>query len=138
MSLQRILNEPKFLPQLLLVDGIATGATGLLLLAGAGWLEPVFALTASLLRIAGAICLVFAVWVLVQSRARPTSRSAIAVIVAINFAWVAASLWVAFGNTWQPSALGIAFVLAQALVVLVFAEAGWFGLRATRPRSAAV
>jgi hypothetical protein len=44
---------------------------------------------------------------------------------------------VAFGPIWQPSAFGIVFVCAQALVVLAFAELGWMGLRATRtPRAA--
>jgi hypothetical protein len=52
-------------------------------------------------------------------------------IVIINFAWVAASALVAFGGLYQPTAAGLAFVSAQALAVLAFAELGWMGLRAT-------
>lgn len=44
-----------------------------------------------------------------------------------NFAWVAASLWLAFGAGLTLSALGLAWVLMQAVVVLVLAELEWIG-----------
>ncbi|NZA27140.1 hypothetical protein H0E84_12190 [Luteimonas sp. SJ-92] len=133
MSLQRIFADPKFPPRLLLVDALATGATALLLLAAADLLAPLLQLPAGLQRTAGLICVPFVLWLLALSRRPTVPRGAMAAVVAINLAWVAGSAWVAFGGTWQPSPLGIAFVSAQALVVLVFAELGWFGLRATRP-----
>lgn len=126
--------SPKFLPRLLLIDGLATGATALMLILGAEMLAPVLQLPAGLLRIGGAICAPFALWVLMLSRRVAVPHGAMAAVVAINFAWVAASAWVAFGPTWQPAAFGVAFVCAQALAVLVFAELGWMGLRAMRPR----
>ena len=49
-----------------------------------------------------------------------------------NFAWVAASLWVAFGAGLPLTALGLGWVLAQALVVLVMAELEWAGARRAR------
>lgn len=137
MSMQQRFANPRFLPGLLQVDGLATGATALLLLVGAEMLAPLLGLPSGLLRIAGAVLVPFVAWVLLLSRRRPVPGSAMAVVVAINIAWVAASAWVAFGPTWQPTALGVAFICAQALAVLAFAELGWIGLRATRRMRAA-
>lgn len=131
MSVRHIVANPRFLPRLLQVDGLASGATAVLLLTGAGILAPLLQLPAGLLRMAGVLLVPFVAWVLMLSRSNPVSRRAIVAVVAVNFAWVAASAWVAFGGPWQPNALGIAFVSAQALVVLAFAELGWMGLRAT-------
>lgn len=133
MSMNRIFASPKFLPRLLLVDGMATGATALLLLAGADVLAPLLQLPAGLLRTAGAICVPFVAWVLMLSRRAEASRAAVATVVAINVAWVAGSAWVAFGPVWQPNTFGIVFACAQAMVVLAFAELGWMGMRARRP-----
>jgi hypothetical protein len=130
--LQRILANPKFLPRLLLIDGLATGATALLLLTAADMLAPLLQLPAGLLRVAGLICLPFVASVIALSRRPAVPRGAVATVIAINIAWVAASAWVAFGGTWQPSVFGVVFVTGQALVVLTFAELGWFGLRAAR------
>lgn len=132
MSIPRVLAHPRFLHRLLLVDGLATGATALLLLSTASPLAPLLALPAELLRIGGVVLVPFVAWVLMLSRSAEVPRGAMAAVVAINFAWVAASAWVAFGDTWQPSPPGVAFVSAQALAVLAFAELGWMGLRATR------
>lgn len=133
--LQRILANPKFLPRLLLMDGLATGATALLLLTAADTLAPLLHLPAGLLRVAGLICVPFVAWVLVLSRGPAVPRGAMAAVIAINIAWVAGSVWVAFGGSWQPSMFGVVFVTGQALVVLTFAELGWFGLRASRQAS---
>jgi hypothetical protein len=132
MSMQQRFAHPGFLPRLLLVDGLASGATALLLIVGAQMLAPLLGLPSGLLRIAGMILVPFVAWVLLLSRRSPVSRTAMTAVVAINFAWVAASAWVAFGPVWQPTMLGTAFVCAQALVVLAFAELGWMGMRASR------
>lgn len=132
MSMSQRFANPAFLPRLLLVDGLATGATALLLIVGAQALAPLLGLPAGLLRTAGLLCVPFVAWVLWLSSLAAVPRMATVAAIAINFAWVAASVWVAFGPTWQPTAWGIAFVCAQALVVLVFAELGWIGVRATR------
>jgi hypothetical protein len=137
MSMQQRFANPRFLPGLLQVDGLATGATALLLLVGAEMLAPLLGLPSGLLRIAGAVLVPFVAWVLLLSRRRPVPGSAMAVVVAINIAWVAASAWVAFGPMWQPTAPGVAFICAQALAVLAFAELGGIGLRATRRMQAA-
>lgn len=130
MSSKRLFASPGFLSRLLWIDGLATGATAVLLIAGAGVLAPVLQLPAGLLRGAGLVCVPFVLWVLSLARRPQVPRAAMAAVIAINFAWVAGSAWVAFGPQWQPAAIGIAFVCAQALAVLVFAELGWIGMRA--------
>jgi hypothetical protein len=132
MNVRNLFAHPRFLPRLLSVDAIASGASAVLLIAGADALSPWLALPAGLLRGAGLLLLPFVLWVFAMSRRPAPPRGAVAAVVAINLAWVAASAWVAFGGAWQPSTWGVAFVGAQALVVLAFADLGWFGLRATR------
>jgi hypothetical protein len=50
-------------------------------------------------------------------------------LAAGNFAWVAASLWLAFGAGLPLTSLGQGWVLAQAALVLVMAELEWVGSR---------
>jgi hypothetical protein len=132
MTLRQRVAHPRFLPRLLLVDAVASGATAVLLVAAADLLAPLLQLPAGLLRGAGVALLPFVAVVYGLSRQAAPARAAVTAVVAVNLAWVAASVWVAFGGSWQPNAAGVAFVLAQALAVLVFADLGWFGLRATR------
>jgi hypothetical protein len=136
MRLRQMTAHPRFLPRVLLLDAVASGATAALLVAAADVLAPVLALPAGLLRGAGVALLPFVALVYGLSRREAPPRRWVAAVVAVNLAWVVASAWVAFGGAWRPSPVGVAFVLAQALAVLAFAELGWFGLRARRVASA--
>lgn len=62
------------------------------------------------------------------SRADPPAGG-VKLLAVGNFAWVAASLWLAFGAGLPLTALGLGWVLAQALMVLVLAELEWAGAR---------
>jgi hypothetical protein len=62
------------------------------------------------------------------SRAEPPAGG-VKLLAAGNFGWVAASLWLAFGAGLPLTSLGLGWVLAQALVVLVMAELEWAGAR---------
>jgi hypothetical protein len=132
MTFRNLIAHPRFLSRVLLVDAVATGATAALLLAGAELLQPLLQLPAALLRGAGLFLVPFVVWVAAMSRKARVPPQAMAAVVAINAAWVVASVWLVAGGPYQPSVLGIAFVLVQAAAVAVFAELGWFGLRAAR------
>jgi hypothetical protein len=118
-----------FLRQALLADAVLTGATGLLLLLGAGLLEPLLALPVALARVAGVALLPWAAFVLKLGRSADPERSAVVSVIAGNAAWAAASIVLAVSGWIEPTALGTAFVVAQALVVAGFAEAQWIGLR---------
>lgn len=62
------------------------------------------------------------------SRAEPPAGG-VRLLAAGNFAWVAASLWLAFGAGLPLTVLGLGWVLVQALLVLVMAELEWAGAR---------
>lgn len=132
MNLRNLIAHPHFLSRVLLVDAVATGATAALLLVGAEWLQPLLNLPVALLRGAGLFLVPFVICVAAMSRMQQVPSRAMAAVVAINATWVVASIWLVVGGPYQPSVLGIAFVLMQAAAVAVFADLGWFGLRATR------
>lgn len=61
-----------------------------------------------------------------------TPAGGVKLLAAGNFAWVAASLWLAFGAGLSLTTLGLVWVLAQAVMVLVMAELEWAGARRAR------
>jgi hypothetical protein len=136
MNFRNLLAHPRFLSRVLLVDAVATGATAALLLLGAEFLQPLLQLPVSLLRGAGWFLVPFVACVAALARTAQVPPRAMAAVVAINAAWVVASVWLVVGGPFQPSVLGTAFVLMQAAVVAIFADLGWFGLRAGRRASA--
>jgi hypothetical protein len=60
------------------------------------------------------------------------SRPAVHAIIVLNVLWVAASIGLLMGGSVAPTALGTAFVIAQAVAVGVFAELQFVGLRRTQ------
>lgn len=132
MNLRKLSAHPRFLARLLQVDAVATGATALLLLVGADALAPLLQLPAPLLRGACVFLVPFVIAIALLSRRERIPPRAMAAVVAVNFAWVAASVWLVVAGPVEPNVLGTVFVLAQAAAVLVFAELGWFGLRGRR------
>ncbi|WP_437627775.1 hypothetical protein [Sorangium sp. So ce1151] len=126
------MTSPHFLRRALLADAIVSGATGLLMLAGAAPLAGFVGLPESLLRWSGASLLPFAAIVAwLGTRERP-ARAAVAGVVIANALWVIDSVLLLALGWVDPTALGYAFVLAQALVVALFAEAQALGLRRAR------
>src|SRR5262245_18296011 len=109
-----------FLRGALAADAIASGAMGLLLLSLPGTLAELFDLALALLQYVGAILVAYSAFVgWLALRPRPPAALVWTTIIGI-IAWVAASL-VMVASAWiAPSALGYAFVAAQALAVGVF------------------
>ena len=127
-----------FLRYALVGDAVASGATGLLLAFGAGALAGLLGLPEALMRSAGLILLPYAAVVAFLGTRATMSRRAVWAVIAVNGVWVADSLILLASGWVSPTALGYAFVLAQAVVVLVFAETQYFGLcRAARTWPAA-
>ena len=125
-----------FLRYALLGDALASGATGLLTLAGAGFLADPLGLPTGLLRGAGLVLLPYAGFVAwLGTRERP-ARGAVWAVAAINGLWAVDSLVLLASGWVAPTGLGVAFVLAQALVVAGFAAAQAYGLRASAPHPA--
>lgn len=106
---------------ILTLDAIASGAMGLLLLLGATVLDGLFDLPVTFLRVTGAILLPWAVALLVAASRQPVNRLAVRAIALVNVAWIAGSLVLLAGTWVDPSALGVAFVIVQAIAVAGFA-----------------
>ena len=122
-----------FLRRVLMLDAIASGATGLLLAFGAGLLAPITGIDPAIAGPAGWFLIPYAALV----ASRPTQAAPLVwTVVAVNILWVVESVGVLALGYLSPNALGIAFVIAQAVVVGVFAELQIVGLK--KARSAAL
>jgi len=118
-----------FLRKVLIADAAVSGAAGLAMIGGADLTHGLLGLPSGLLFWAGVALIPFVATLALIARANAAPGAAIPAIIAINFGWVAASLYVAFGPTFAPTLLGQVFVCAQAAVVLLFAELQVMGLR---------
>lgn len=118
-----------FLRSVLLTDALVSGATGLLMAAAAGALEPMLQVPATLLRVAGLALLPYAAFVAIVARRDVLSRGAVWTIVAGNALWAVDCLALLASGWIEPGGLGVAFILVQALVVAAFAELQVIGLR---------
>jgi hypothetical protein len=125
------------LRRVLLLDAVVSGACGLLMVLGAGTLGPALELPPGLLRWAGAALLPFAAAVGVLATRPAVAPRSVLALVAVNAAWVVASVAILLAGVVRPNALGVAFVVAQALVVALFAELQYAGLRRTGRAAAA-
>ncbi len=123
------LKSTPFLRLALLGDAAATGATGLLLAAAAGPLAPLLGLPEPLLRGAGLVLLPYAAAIAWAGARAAPPRWAVRAAATLNLVWTADSLLLLILGPVSPAAPGVAFVLAQALVVLGFAVAQWTALR---------
>jgi hypothetical protein len=113
----------------LLVDAAATAGSALLALVGSGLVASLTNLPANLLFWAGAALVPFVIFVVMAARTPVLPKAVIWAIIGINLAWVAASLYVAFGPAFAPNLFGKVFVTAQAVAVALFAELQVLGLK---------
>jgi hypothetical protein len=126
-----------FLRYALIGDAVASGATGLLLTAGAGLLSGLLGLPQDLLFHAGLFLLPYAAAVAFIGTREAARRTAVWGVILLNGLWVIKSIALLLTGWVSPTTLGTAFVVAQAVVVLGFAEAQYIALRRTPRASAA-
>jgi len=113
----------------LIADAVASGASGLLMTLGAGLLERLLAVPATLLQYAGLGLLPYtALLAWLATRENPP-RAAVWAVIACNGLWAANCLMLAFAGWVEPTGLGYGFILAQAVAVVLFAELQYGGLR---------
>ena len=113
----------------LLADAVASGATGLMMIAGADLLTGLLGLPVALMREAGLLLVPYVALVAFVGTRQNISHGAVKAIIALNIAWVAGSVGLLMSGTVAPTVLGYAFVIFQAVVVGVFAELQFIGLR---------
>ena len=131
------------LRNVLVLDAVASGGMGALLLLAAGPLAPVLGLPAGLLRGAAVVLVPFAALLLWLAPRAAKLPAVVRTIVAGNVAWVIASLALPLvgGDAVKLTTLGELFVLLQAVAVAVFAylehrALGREHTSAARPRAA--
>src|SRR5262245_3131490 len=123
------MNMSRLLRIALMADAVATTATALLLLVFSGPLETLFGLPSSFSRTIGIALLPYAAIVAYLGTRPQVSRGAVWAVIVCNLFWVVNSALVLMTNWIDPTPLGIAFVIAQAVAVAGFADAQFLGLR---------
>ena len=121
------------LDKALWLDAAATGAMGALLLLDAGVIDGLIGIPALALRWAGGVLVPYAgllVWAARQPRA---PRLVLWLVVGGNIAWSVASVLLVLGGWLAPTSLGTGLVLAQAVVVALFAVLEYQGMRGGTP-----
>jgi hypothetical protein len=117
---------PLTIRQAMAVDFAGTGATAVLAIAAAGFTADLTALPEPLVRGAGLVLVPFLA--LVLAMAVKPRRGGVIAVIALNIAWVIASI-ATLAFFVSPNALGYAFVVVQALAVGLFAELQILALR---------
>jgi hypothetical protein len=120
----------------LLADAAASGATGLMMIAGADLLTGLLGLPVALVREAGLLLVPYVALVAFVGTRQAISHGAVRAIIALNVAWVAGSIGLLMSGIVAPTVLGYAFVIFQAVVVGVFAELQFIGLRRAQTATA--
>jgi hypothetical protein len=122
-----------FIRRVLVADAVISGATGLLMLAGSGFLAGLLGVPAMLLQYAGASLLPFAAAVTWLARRKDVSDAGVWAVIVANALWAIDSIVLLFTGWVEPTALGYAFIVFQAVVVAVFAEVQYVGLKRATP-----
>ena len=118
-----------FLRYALIADAVASGATGLMMIAGADLLTGLLGLPVPLMREAGLLLVPYVALVAFVGTRDAIPFGAVKVIIALNVLWVLGSVGLLAGGFVTPTLLGYAFVIAQAIAVGVLAELQIIGLR---------
>ena len=129
MSITSRLSSAAVLRRVLAFDAVSGAATGGLHLLLTPLLSTWLGLPEALLQASGVAIFAFVLlagWLALQA-APP--RGPLMVIVLLNVAWAIACLGLAFGGGLDPTPLGVAYLLVQAVVVLVLADLEWLGWR---------
>ena len=128
-----IFESPRFLRYVLFADAASCLSTGALQLAFTPQLADLLRLPAGLLQATGLFLVAYAAVVAFVGARDPIPRGPVWLFVAGNFAWAAGCVALLAATPLAPSALGQAWVIAQAVTVVVLAELQWAGLRRQAP-----
>lgn len=130
-----IFASPRFLSRVMWADSASCAATGAVQVAFTESLAGLTGLPAGLLSGTGAFLLAYAALAAVLARRTPTPRTLIGLIAVGNLGWAVGCVGLLASDRVAPSGLGVAWVLAQAVTVVVLAELQWTGLRRSRART---
>lgn len=123
------IQSSRLLRNALALDAAACAGMGLLLAAAAGPLSGLLGFPPAFLRGAGLVLLPCAALLTWFASGTVLPRLAVLAVIGVNILWVADSIAILVMGWFQPTGLGIGFVLAQAAAVAVVTELEVIGLK---------
>lgn len=132
MSLIASLTSPAGLRRVLWADALAGSGSAALHLLFAGPLSSLLGLPGALITGTGIALLIYVALAGSLALQGTPSRPLLSLLVIGNFAWVMGCLALLFGGVVSPTPLGQAYIVVQAVAVLVLAELQWMAMRRTR------
>lgn len=129
--------EPRFLRPVLYFDAATCLLMAALLLIGGSGLGGFLGLPVGLLTASALILIGFAVVVLAVASRPVIPRTGVWAIAVVNILWAIDSLLILVLGWVEPNGLGLAFVIVQAVAVLLIAEIQIIGLKRGRPAGVA-
>ncbi|MCB5175282.1 MULTISPECIES: hypothetical protein [Microvirga] len=124
------------LRQALLADASTSAAFAVLMVLAAGPLSGLLGLPEMLLRLVGAVLVPYAALLAYMGLRSHLQRPLVWAVVIGNALWVADSALLLVSGWVEPTRAGYAFVIAQGLVVLMYAEFQYVGLRRSQAATA--
>jgi hypothetical protein len=124
-----LVDHPRFLHTVLLVDAATCVATGGLMSFGASVLSGVTRLPEALLFNAGLSLLPIAAFIGFVAASRRPIAAGVLIVILGNVGWVIGSLSLLVVGGLAPNVLGATFVVAQAIAVAVLAGLEVIGLK---------
>ncbi|MEE1749761.1 hypothetical protein [Streptomyces sp. JV184] len=113
----------------LVADVVLTGANGIGYLVLATVLDSFLGVPRSVQYPVGVFLTVYALWVLIVARQENIGRGAVAVIIALNTAWAAASVVAVVVDALTATGVGNGWIVFQGLVVAAMGALQYAGLR---------
>jgi hypothetical protein len=126
-----------FLRRVLTLDAVLSAVMGAVMALAAAPLSSLLGLPASLLTWTGLSLLPFAALVGWLATRENPPREGVWAVVVCNALWAVGSFALLASGGLEPTLLGKAFIVFQALVVALLAELQFFGLRRARRLAAA-
>ena len=131
-----IFSSPRFLSRVMWADAASCAATGALQVVATDTLAGLMGLPAALLLGTGVFLLAYAAAAALMASRRTPPRMLIGLVVVGNLGWAAGCGALLASGLFAVTGLGMAWVLAQAVTVVVLAELQWTGLRRSRGTAA--
>lgn len=121
--------SPRFLRNVMLADAASCAGTGALQVLFAPALAELLRIPAPLLLGTGVFLIVYAAAATFVGTRQPVARGWVALFAAGNVAWAVCCIALLAGGALAPTALGMAWVAAQVVVVLLLADLQWMGIK---------
>lgn len=124
-----IIRVSPFLRFVLFADAATCAACGILLTLGGSFLQGILGLPAALMFYAGLSLAPFTAFLVYAATRKSISKTFVWLIIGLNLLWTIDSFLLLASGYVAPTTFGYAFVIFQAIGVLMFADLEFIGLR---------